>query len=247
MSGSSRSAARSARLNDPVWVYTSRWLTRHFLFSWTNSIGSSIVMMWSLRVSLMRSTMAARVVDFPDPVGPVTSTRPLFSKHRLRTHSGRPRSSKLRISAGIWRKTAPTPWRSRKRLTRNLATPGISYAKSVSLSARNSVRLAAAAISSHIRRTCSDDSGVVNSGMAAMSPWRRISGGRDAVRCRSEPPISTRRRSIRSRGRSSAGETAGATATGGGGAVGATGAGSTGASSMVARGSPPERPARSVR
>ena len=45
MSGSSRSAARSASLNERVWLCTSRWLTRHFLFSCTNSIGSSIVMM----------------------------------------------------------------------------------------------------------------------------------------------------------------------------------------------------------
>jgi hypothetical protein len=45
MSGSSRSAARSASLNESVCVCTSRWLTRHSLFSCTNSIGSSIVMM----------------------------------------------------------------------------------------------------------------------------------------------------------------------------------------------------------
>ena len=42
-------------------------------------MGSSMVMMWSVRVELMRSTMAARVVDLPLPVVPVTSTRPRFS------------------------------------------------------------------------------------------------------------------------------------------------------------------------
>ena len=42
-SGSSRSAARSARANEPVCVPTSRWLTRQFLNGWTNSTGSSIV------------------------------------------------------------------------------------------------------------------------------------------------------------------------------------------------------------
>ena len=42
-SGSSRSAARSALLNDSVCGPTSRWLTRHFFDSWTNSIGSSTV------------------------------------------------------------------------------------------------------------------------------------------------------------------------------------------------------------
>ncbi len=48
-SGSSRSAARSAFLNERVWTPTSRWFTRQFLFLWTNSIGSSTVMMWSSR------------------------------------------------------------------------------------------------------------------------------------------------------------------------------------------------------
>ena len=48
----SMSAARSASLNERVWLPISRWLTRHFLFRWTNSTGSSIVMMWSVRVSL---------------------------------------------------------------------------------------------------------------------------------------------------------------------------------------------------
>ena len=36
-------------------------------------------MMCRLRVSLMRSMIAASVVDLPEPVGPVTSTRPLRS------------------------------------------------------------------------------------------------------------------------------------------------------------------------
>jgi hypothetical protein len=39
-------------------------------------MGSSMVMMCSARVELMRSTMAARVVDLPEPVTPVTRIRP---------------------------------------------------------------------------------------------------------------------------------------------------------------------------
>jgi hypothetical protein len=42
----------------------------------TYSIGFSMVRMWQARVWLMWPIMAARVVDFPDPVGPVTSTSP---------------------------------------------------------------------------------------------------------------------------------------------------------------------------
>ena len=33
-------------------------------------------MMWSVRVRLISSIIAASVVDLPEPVGPVTSTRP---------------------------------------------------------------------------------------------------------------------------------------------------------------------------
>ncbi len=45
MSGSSRRAARSACLNDPVCTPISRWFTRQRRFGCTNSIGSSMVMM----------------------------------------------------------------------------------------------------------------------------------------------------------------------------------------------------------
>ena len=60
-------------------------------------MGSSIVMIWSLRVELMKSIIVAKVVDFPDPVGPVTSTRPLLSMQMLLTHSGSSNSSKVMI------------------------------------------------------------------------------------------------------------------------------------------------------
>jgi hypothetical protein len=42
-------------------------------------MGSSRVMMCFLWVEFTRSIIAASVVDFPDPVGPVTRTRP-FSR-----------------------------------------------------------------------------------------------------------------------------------------------------------------------
>jgi hypothetical protein len=50
MSGSSRRAARRASLKESVCSRTWRWLMRHFLFSCTNSSGSSMVMMWSVRL-----------------------------------------------------------------------------------------------------------------------------------------------------------------------------------------------------
>lgn len=75
-SGSSRSALRRAFANDSVWGPTSRWLIRHFFDSWTNSIGSSMVRMWPCSSSFLWLTIAASVVDLPEPVGPVTSTMP---------------------------------------------------------------------------------------------------------------------------------------------------------------------------
>lgn len=70
------SAERSALAK--LWVMgpTSRWFTRHFLDSCTNSIGSSTVSTWPYSVSFRWLTIAASVVDLPEPVGPVTSTRP---------------------------------------------------------------------------------------------------------------------------------------------------------------------------
>src|SRR2546425_6383819 len=75
MSGSSRSADRSARLKLSVCTPTCRWVMTHFLFSCTNSIGSSIVMMWSVRDRLTRSTSEHNVVDFPAPPGPGSPRR----------------------------------------------------------------------------------------------------------------------------------------------------------------------------
>ena len=75
-SGSCRSTCLSAAPKLCVSWPTSRWLTSERLLPCMNSIGSSTVTMWSARVRLTRSISAASVVDLPEPVGPVTSTRP---------------------------------------------------------------------------------------------------------------------------------------------------------------------------
>ena len=67
-----RSASPKLVASAPI----SRWLTMHRLWRCTNSIGSSIVRMWSVRLRLTSSIIAASVVDLPEPVGPVTSTSP---------------------------------------------------------------------------------------------------------------------------------------------------------------------------
>ena len=120
-SGSSRNAARRELANECVSECTSRWFTRHFLWLWRNSIGSSIVIMCSSRSLLILSSMAASVVDFPEPVGPVTSTRPRGLSHSVFTTGARPSPSKLLISQGMVRKTAPTAPRCWKTLPRKRA------------------------------------------------------------------------------------------------------------------------------
>ncbi len=82
-------------------------------------------MMCSCRDSLILSSIDASVVDLPEPVGPVTSTKPRgFLMKSIRT-GGRPSVSNAGISVGIVRSTAPIDARWKKALTRKRARPGI--------------------------------------------------------------------------------------------------------------------------
>ena len=78
-SGSWRRTRRRPSMYDSVSIPTSRWLTMQPQSSWTNSIGSSIVTMWCFRLRLIELIIDASVVDFPEPVAPVTRTRPRCS------------------------------------------------------------------------------------------------------------------------------------------------------------------------
>src|SRR5215470_16666924 len=112
-SGSCRRIDLSAFVKDCVSAKTSRWLTRHDLCGWTNSIGSSIVMMWSWRSLLILSIMAASVVDLPEPVGPVTRISPFGRSASCCTICGSPSSSNERILYGMTRIAQPTAPRCR--------------------------------------------------------------------------------------------------------------------------------------
>jgi hypothetical protein len=98
-----------------------RWFTKHPFERWTNSIGSSSVMMCFFCVALTRSIMAASVVNLPEPVGPVTRTRPFSRSASVCMTSGRPSSWNDRICVGMTRKTAPSPFRWLNTFTRNRA------------------------------------------------------------------------------------------------------------------------------
>jgi len=87
-------------------------------------MGSSTVMMWSRRCRFARSTTAASVVDLPEPVGPVTSTKPRGSIAKFATAGGTPRASSGLMSYGMSRNAAPTESRWRYMFTRKRALPG---------------------------------------------------------------------------------------------------------------------------
>ncbi len=103
---------------------SSRWLIRQLWRGWTNSIGSSTVMMWPLMRLLISSIMAASEVDFPDPVLPVTRIRPLLERHSWCTAGGIFSCSSVRALEGIARNTAPMPAICRSTLTRKRPWPG---------------------------------------------------------------------------------------------------------------------------
>ena len=80
--------------------------------------------MWSARVEFTKSMSAARVVDLPEPVGPVTRTKPLSRSHRLVTTGGRPKASKVGVLEGIVLNTAEIPLRVLKMFTRKFPNVG---------------------------------------------------------------------------------------------------------------------------
>ena len=97
-------------------------------------MGSSIVMMVWRWFWLMVSIRLARVVDFPEPVGPVTRTRPRDSLVRFTTEGIRPSSWGVGMRAEMTRRTAAGPRRCWKTLTRKRDTFGMAKEQSSSQS-----------------------------------------------------------------------------------------------------------------
>ena len=105
-SGSCRNMFLRASLKLGASVETSRWETAALPSAKRNSIGSSIVTMWTGRFSMMDRMTPARVVDLPEPVGPVIRTSPFCRWTKLSSTSGRFSSAIDGSLKGIRRKTA---------------------------------------------------------------------------------------------------------------------------------------------
>src|SRR6185503_18072312 len=128
--------------------------------------------------------MPASVVDLPEPVGPVTSTRPRGNIHRSRKILGAFRSSSDRMVEGMLRNTAPAPRFWLNAFTRKRASLGISKEKSVSKNSSYALRC----LSFMMSYTMLCTSLWVSAGMLTrfMSPSTRIIGGTPADKCRSD-------------------------------------------------------------
>src|ERR1035438_5504281 len=94
-----------------------------------------MVTMCSARDEFTRSTIAASVVDLPEPVTPVTSTSPRGMSQICSTTLGRNSSSSARILVGMTRSTSPTLPRCWKMFTRKRPSPATPYALGPSLAA----------------------------------------------------------------------------------------------------------------
>ena len=70
-------------------------------------MGSSRVTIWWASFSFNRSITEARVVDFPDPVGPVTRIIPFFTSVISRMVLGEPQHFKIWNNAGNQPKHGP--------------------------------------------------------------------------------------------------------------------------------------------
>lgn len=194
MSGSCRSARFSASGKFLVSAPISRWFMMHPLFSWTNSMGSSIVRMWSFRFLFAASMIAARVVDFPDPVGPVTSTSPRGRFANSASPSGIPSCCSDLISLGITRITLPVFPLCCMTFTRNRDFPGIEYAKSSSWVRENSACCSSVITENSSCLIFAEDS-LLYPLIGSISPLFLLIGGMPWVRWRSDEPESIRVRS----------------------------------------------------
>jgi hypothetical protein len=77
-----------------------------------------MVRMWPDRERLMRSMSVARVVDLPEPVGPVTITRPSCRSQKRSSCGGSPSSSRERKRSSRRRRAMAGRAFSRKTLKR---------------------------------------------------------------------------------------------------------------------------------
>src|SRR5271170_249762 len=152
-----------------------------------------MVTMWPRVFSLRKPTIAASEVDLPEPVPPTRTTKPRLERTTSFRTGGSSSSSRVGILALMVRSTAPVWPCCMKALTRKRPMPGGAMAKLHSLVASNSLVCRSFMIARTKPALCS---GLKNrSDCGRISPSTLIAGGKPAVMKRSEPFLSTMRRS----------------------------------------------------
>src|SRR6266540_1858956 len=101
-SGSSRSATRSASANECVSVFTSRWFTMQLLCVCKNSIGSSMVIMFSRRSPFLFKTMLLHVRHHAvgEPLGIRSAYQLIAQRAQLPVHTRLRRNSDSEVQVG---------------------------------------------------------------------------------------------------------------------------------------------------
>src|SRR5450830_146577 len=192
-SGAWRKVFFRAVAQSSVSTPTSRWVTMQLPCRWMNSTGSSMVMMWPWLCALRWPTMAAMVVDLPEPVAPTMMTRPRLLMMTSARMGGRSRSSSLGMVVVMVRSTMPTQliWTNAETRKRP-RSPGLMAKLASLLSSKPAVCLsfmmdrARSAVWAAVRGWL--DTGVI-------LPSILMAGGKPAVMKRSEPPLLVIKRS----------------------------------------------------
>ena len=146
-----------------------------------------MVRMWSGFVSLIRSIIAASVVDLPEPVGPTTSTMPYGLFSSVLHAGGQPSSSSVRTRKGTTRRASAKVPRWLNALARKRPSAGTPNEKSTCLALCSS----ASCRSSSREKIIRSISTAVRTGTfsnATSWPSRRTVAGRPTVRWRSDEP-----------------------------------------------------------
>src|SRR4051812_27645166 len=133
---------------------------------------------------LMRSSIAASVVDLPEPVGPVTRISPRGRSVRSANTLGQFSSSSDSTFDGIVRNAAAAPRCWLNALTRNRARFGTAKLKSHSRNSSYILRCESLMMS--YTMACTSSCSIGGRLMRRMSPCTRIIGGKPADRCRSD-------------------------------------------------------------
>ena len=134
--------------------------------------------MWQARVRFSCSSSAARVVDLPEPVAPVTSTSPCGSSTRLASEGGSCSSARLGISVRSGRRAAAIPpWcRNRFARTRTGSLPWLKAKSTLPAPSSWAARAAGRKAANDARRSAA------SLALPTSTSWSSIrSSGRDPV------------------------------------------------------------------